>query len=44
MLINPTLEKLQVLKLTGMSEALNEQLNSADIDQMAFEDRLGPYG
>ena len=41
MLINPTLEKLQVLKLTGMSEALNEQLNSADIDQMAFEDRLG---
>ena len=41
MLINPTLEKLQVLKLTGMSEALNEQLNSADIDQTAFEDRLG---
>ena len=41
MLLNPTLEKLQALKLTGMSEALDEQLNSADIDQLAFEDRLG---
>ena len=31
MLINPTLEKLQALKLTGMLEALDEQLSSPDI-------------
>ena len=41
MLLNPTLEKLQALKLTGMSEALDEQLRSPDIDQLAFEERLG---
>lgn len=41
MLLNPTLEKLQALKLTGMSEALGEQLSSPDIDQLDFEDRLG---
>ena len=41
MLLNPALEKLQALKLTGMSEALDEQLRSPDIDQLAFEERLG---
>lgn len=41
MLINPTLEKLQTLKLTGMFEALDEQLNSPDINQLSFEERLG---
>ena len=41
MLLNPTLEKLQALKLTGMSEALDEQLRSPDIDQLDFEERLG---
>lgn len=41
MLLNPTLEKLQALKLTGMSEALDEQLRSSDIDQLGFEERLG---
>ena len=41
MLLNPTLEKLQALKLTGMSEALDEQLSSPDIDQLDFEERLG---
>ena len=41
MLLNPTLEKLQTLKLSGMHEALNEQLNSPDIEQMSFEERLG---
>ncbi len=41
MLLNPTLEKLQALKLTGMLEALDEQLNSPDIDQLTFDERLG---
>ena len=41
MLLNPTLEKLQTLKLTGMHEALNEQLKSSDIDQLSFDERLG---
>ena len=41
MLLNPTLEKLQTLKLSGMYEALNEQLNSPDIEQMSFDERLG---
>ena len=41
MLINPTLEKLQMLKLTGMVEALDEQLSSPDINQMSFEERIG---
>lgn len=41
MLLNPTLEKLQALKLNGMSEALDEQLRSPDIDLLSFEDRLG---
>ncbi|WP_422491310.1 IS21-like element helper ATPase IstB [Endozoicomonas sp. ALE010] len=41
MLLNPTLEKLQMLKLSGMYEALNEQLNSPDIEQMSFDERLG---
>ena len=41
MLLNPTLDKLQALKLTGMSEALDEQLRSQDIDQLSFDDRLG---
>ncbi|MCW7552779.1 IS21-like element helper ATPase IstB [Endozoicomonas gorgoniicola] len=41
MLMNPTMEKLQVLKLTGMLEALDEQLKSPDIEQLSFDERLG---
>ena len=41
MLLNPTLEKLQALKLTGMAQALDEQLKSSDINQLSFEERLG---
>ncbi|MCW7552966.1 IS21-like element helper ATPase IstB [Endozoicomonas gorgoniicola] len=41
MLMNPTMEKLQALKLTGMLEALDEQLKSLDIEQMSFDERLG---
>ena len=41
MLLNPTLEKLQALKLTGMAQALDEQFKSPDINQLSFEERLG---
>ena len=41
MLMNPTMEKLQALKLTGMLEALDEQLKSPDIEQLSFDERLG---
>lgn len=41
MLLNPTLDKLQALKLTGMLEALNEQLNTPEIEQLSFDERLG---
>jgi DNA replication protein DnaC len=41
MLIHPTYEKLQALKLNGMAKALEEQLNMTDIDDLSFEERLG---
>jgi DNA replication protein DnaC len=41
MLNHPTLDKLHSLKFTGMATALAEQMNSADIDALAFEERLG---
>ena len=41
MLIHPTLHKLHELRLTGMAEALEEQLNNADFQDLDFEQRLG---
>lgn len=41
MLTHPTLDKLQTLKFTGMAAALAEQMHMPDIDEMAFEERLG---
>ena len=41
MLLNPTLDKLQALKLTGMLEALNEKLNTQEIELLSFDERLG---
>ena len=41
MLKHPTLDKLQALKLTGMVAALTDQMAMADIDDLAFEERLG---
>jgi DNA replication protein DnaC len=40
MLIHPLLDKLQALRFTGMLTALQEQLNTADITQLSFEERL----
>jgi DNA replication protein DnaC len=41
MLIHPTLDKLRDLRLTGMTEALEEQLNTPDIHELGFEERFG---
>ena len=41
MLKHPTLDKLQALKFTGMVAALNDQMSMPDIDDLAFEERLG---
>jgi DNA replication protein DnaC len=41
MLIHPTLELLQRLRLTGMYKALQEQLQMPEIDSLSFEERLG---
>ena len=41
MLNHPTLEKLHGLRLTGMAQALQEQAQMAEIDQLSFEERLG---
>jgi len=41
MLNHPTLEKLTELRLSGMKEALLEQQDMVDIDELEFEERLG---
>ena len=40
MLLNPTLEKLHALRLTGLAQALEEQRQQTDIAALSFEDRL----
>ena len=41
MLIHPTLETLQRLRLRGMYKALHEQLQLPETDALSFEERLG---
>lgn len=41
MLNHPTLEKLAVLKLTGMLKALEEQMQMSEAAALSFEERLG---
>ena len=41
MLTQPTIEKLCTLRLKGMAEAFREQSESADLQQLSFEERLG---
>jgi DNA replication protein DnaC len=41
MLQQPTLEKLRALKLTGMADALEQQLAQPNTHDLAFEERLG---
>lgn len=40
MLLEPTINKLQAMKLNGMVEALEEQRKSAEAATLSFEDRL----
>ncbi len=41
MLTNPTLDKLQELRFAGMHTAYLEQLQSADYDDLTFDERFG---
>jgi len=41
MLIHPTIENLEKLRLTGMAAALREQLEMDGLEQMPFEEQLG---
>jgi DNA replication protein DnaC len=41
MLLHPTIEKLENLRLAGMVNALREQMEMEDIGDMTFEERLG---
>ncbi len=41
MLTNPTLAKLQEMRLIGMVKAFEEQLSMSDVGQLTFEDRFG---
>ena len=40
MLNQPTLEKLHAMKLHGMAEALRAQLETADMNELSFEERF----
>ncbi|WP_032621172.1 ATP-binding protein, partial [Pseudomonas avellanae] len=41
MLPNPTLDKLQTLRLHGMIKSLGEQHATPDINDVSFDERLG---
>jgi DNA replication protein DnaC len=41
MLLHPTLEKLTTLRFTGMTAALNEQMQMSSLGDLGFEERLG---
>jgi len=41
MLTHPTLDKLKHMRLTGMAGALEDQLQTPDIQSLSFEERLG---
>lgn len=40
MLNQPTLEKLQIMKLCGMADAFRPRWNPADTSQLSFEKRF----
>ena len=41
MLNQPTMERLQAMKLHGMAQAFRDQYESADSSQLSFEERFG---
>jgi DNA replication protein DnaC len=40
MLTHPTLDQLKTMKLHGMAQAFEEQLQRPDLDELSFDDRL----
>ena len=40
MLIHPTLDQLRALRLEGMAKAFEDQLQSSEVEDLRFEDRL----
>ena len=40
MLMQPTIEKLYAMKLTGMAEATRRQLEDPEASRLSFEERL----
>ena len=43
MLSHPTIEKLRTMRLMGMVNALEDQLQTPDIKDLSFEERLGLF-
>ena len=41
MLIHPTIDKLQSLRLLGIKTAYQKQLQQSDIDDLSFNERFG---
>ena len=41
MLLHPVIDKLKNLKLQGMAEAMQGQLNNSEYQSLSFEERLG---
>ena len=41
MLLHPTIDKLRAMRLNGMANSLEDQLQMQDIESLAFEERLG---
>ena len=41
MLTHPTLDKLELLRLHGRVQALKQQWQQPEIDELSFEQRLG---
>ena len=41
MFMQPTIDKLHALKLTGMADAVRKQLEDPGASQLSFEERLG---
>src|SRR5208283_3989817 len=41
MLMHPTMDKIEKLRLVGMAKALAEQMQNQEITSLSFEERLG---
>lgn len=41
MMLNQTVEKLISMHLTGMADALKEQISRGDISDLSFDERVG---